>query len=222
MRRLASRPLLWLAAAVLAAAAGVLVLGGGDDGDRSEQRAATTKPSHAPEHEQRPPRGRHRPGAERAAVHKAVASTKAERLDLSERRVARVVRAYVAALNARDGGRACALFVPGGLASVDLPRDRGDCARSLTASIGYRDPHGFPVYDRARVARIGSVTIDGSEASVTATMVTHFAGSREPSIEDDLVYLREQDGRWLIVKPSVALYRAIGVGDIPPQVLAPP
>ena len=57
---------------------------------------------------------------------------------------------------------------------------------------------------------------------MVATTVTHFAGNREPSVEDDLVYLRNEDGRWLIVKPSATLYRAIGVGDIPPQVLAPP
>ena len=72
--------------------------------------------------------------------------------------VARVVRAYVDALDAHDGERACGLFVPGALAQVDFPRDRGTCARSLSASIGYRDPRGFPVYDRSRIGRIPSVT----------------------------------------------------------------
>jgi hypothetical protein len=52
--------------------------------------------------------------------------------------------------------------------------------------------------------------------------VTHFAGNREPSVEDDLIYLQSQGRRWLIAQPSATLYRAIGVGDIPPQVLAPP
>ena len=65
-------------------------------------------------------------------------------------------------------------------------------------------------------------TIDGSEARVVATTVTHFAGNREPSVEDDLIYLQSQGGRWLIAQPSATLYRAIGVGDIPPEVLAPP
>jgi hypothetical protein len=78
------------------------------------------------------------------------------------------------------------------------------------------------VYEGSRVARTNSVTIDGTDARVVATTVTDFAGNREPSVEDDVVYLRHQDGRWLIVKPSAALYRAIGVGDIPPTVLAPP
>ena len=174
----------------------------------------------SPRPESEPPRS-DRQGT-RAAVQEAVRSSPAPRLDPGQREVARVVRAYVAALNARDGERACGLFVPGALAAVEFPRDRGSCAASLSASIGYRDPRGFPVYDRSRIGRIPSVTIDGSEARVVATTVTHFAGNREPSVEDDLVYLRNEQGRWLIVKPSATLYRAIGVGDIPPQVLAPP
>jgi hypothetical protein len=144
------------------------------------------------------------------------------RLDPAERRVASVVREYVDALDSRDGGRACALFVPGALRAFHFPHDRGGCARSLAASIGYRDPRGFPVYEGSRVARINSVTIEGADARVVATTVTDFAGNREPSVEDDVVYLRRENGRWLISKPSAALYRAIGVGDIPPSVLAPP
>ncbi len=73
-----------------------------------------------------------------------------------------------------------------------------------------------------RVARIPAVAIDGSEARVTATTVTRFADNREPSVEDDVIYLRRPKGRWLIEKPGAALYRAIGVGDIPPRALAPP
>ncbi len=52
--------------------------------------------------------------------------------------------------------------------------------------------------------------------------MTRFADNREPSVEDDLIYLRKQGDAWLIAKPSATLYRAIGVGNIPPQVLAPP
>ena len=162
------------------------------------------------------------PEETRAAVQEAVRSSPAPRLDPAQRAVARVVRDYLAALDARDGGRACALFVSGALSAVDFPRDRGGCAASLSASIGYRDPRGFPVYERSRIGRVASVSIQGSQARVVATTVTHFEGNREPSVEDDLVYLRNEGGRWLIVKPSSMLYRAIGVGDIPPQVLAPP
>ena len=155
-------------------------------------------------------------------VHQAVQESNAPRLDPGQRQVARVVRAYVAALDVHDGERACALFVPDALSKVDFPRDRGTCARSLSASIGYRDPRGFPVYRHSRVARIPAVVIDGPAARVTATTVTRFADNREPSVEDDVIYLRKQNAAWLIAKPSATLYRAIGVGNIPPQVLAPP
>jgi hypothetical protein len=151
-----------------------------------------------------------------------VSESKSPSLDTAQRDVVRSVRAYVAALNDHDGRRACALFLPGALSGVDFPRDEGDCADSLSASVGYRDPRGTPVYRRSRVARIPSVEIDGSQARVTATTVTRFADNREPSVEDDVVYLVQRGGRWRIAKPSVILYRAIGVGDIPPRVLAPP
>jgi len=217
--------LVWLAAA-LATGVAILILsgdqGGGDGQQPDVESAPAPKPSDkpGPEHADHRERGQVERG--RAAVHRAVASSPAARLGASEREVARVVRAYVATLNARDGRSACALFVPGALAGVDFPRDRGACAASLRASIGYRDPRGFPVYDRSRIGRLPSVAIDGSDARVTATIVTRFADNREPSVEDDLIYLRMEGERWLIVKPSATLYRAIGVGDIPPQVLAPP
>jgi hypothetical protein len=161
-------------------------------------------------------RSRHHP------VKAAVSETKPARLDPAQRRAAAVVRGYVEALNSRNGGRVCALFVPGALNEVKFPRDRGDCASSLDSSIGYRDPRGFPVYRGSHVTGIASVKIDGADARVVATVVTGFAGNREPSIEDDVVYLHQEGGRWLISKPSTALYRAIGVGDIPPTDLAPP
>ena len=196
MRRFARTRLVWLAAAALAAAAGVLVLSGDEEGggpQPAEQQATTA------EREPRDPAGATR-GPRTAAVdvseglaptvREAVRSSPAPRLDAEQREVARAVRAYVAALSSHDGARACGLFVPGALAEVDFPRDRGTCAASLSASIGYRDPRGFPVYERSRIGRIPSVTIDGSEARVVATTVTHFAGNREPSVEDDLIYLR--------------------------------
>jgi hypothetical protein len=236
MGRLLRAPLTWLAAALATAAAVLLISGGdgggGDGGSPPQPPAATTTTTtqatrEAPRN-RRPSRPRSRPGRDsprnetRAAVHKAVTEAKPARLDAEQRAIARVARAYVAALSGGDGEGTCALFAPGAMLRVDFPRDRGGCAESLSASIGYRDPRGFPVYEHSRVARIRSVTIDGTSARVVATTVTRFAGGREPSIEDDLVYLREQDGRWLIEQPSAALYRAIGVGNIPPSVLAPP
>jgi hypothetical protein len=220
--------LLWLAAVVLAAAAGVLILSEDDEGGAPPQPAGqqgVRPPPGEPASGRPPDAGDARSSDEqdtRAAVQQAVRSSPNPRLDPDQRQVVRTVRAYVAALNARDGGRACMLFAPGALGEVEFPRDRGSCAASLSASIGFRDPRGFPVYDRSRIGRVPSVAIQGSEVTVVATTVTHFAGNREPSVEDDLIYLRNEAGRWLIVKPSATFYRAIGAGDIPPQVLAPP
>jgi hypothetical protein len=224
VKRFLRTSLIWLAAALVTGAA-VLVITGGDEDD-GERPAPEKSPAtrHRPtirHHAREAGESRHR-GRTRKAVRRAVSKSSPARLDPRQRQVARVVRAYVAALNAREGERACALFVPGALSGIDLPRQRQDCAASLGASIGYRDPRGFPVYERSRIARIPSVSIDGAEARVTATTVTRFADRREPSVEDDIVYLAREEGRWLIVKPSVTLYRAIGAGDIPPQVLAPP
>jgi hypothetical protein len=223
--------------AAMAAALGAGACGSGDD--EPQPAATSTSPDQAAA--RRDPGERRDPGhhdgsrshhdsahekdgreSVRGAVRAAVAESEIARLDESQREVAGVVRAYVEALDDRDGRRACSLFAPGALSDVDLPRRRGGCGESLSASIGYRDPRGFPVYSGSRVARIPSVEIDGSSARVTATTVTEFAGSREPSVEDDLVYLREADGHWVITKPSANLYRAIGVGNIPPSVLAPP
>lgn len=214
-----------LVVAALATAAGVLLISGEDDGDNHDGPAEVPASLPARPQSERKPDG-HRPRAHgdstQEQVQHAVRESTRARLDPEQRQVARVVLAYVAALNQRDGARACGLFASGSLSNVDFPRDRGTCAASLAASIGYRDPRGFPVYERSRVARIPAVAIDGQTARVTATTVTRFADDREPSVEDDLIYLDRLGGAWRIAKPSATLYRAIGAGDIPPQVLSPP
>jgi hypothetical protein len=139
-----------------------------------------------------------------------------------EREAERTVRAFVAALDARDGERACGLLGSGALGQIELPKRRAGCAASLEASIGHRDPRGLPVWKGAEIARISSVEIDGEAAKVVATVVTQFADRDEPSIEDDVVYLTRDGAAWLLAKPSATLYRAVGIADIPPSVLAPP
>jgi hypothetical protein len=57
---------------------------------------------------------------------------------------------------------------------------------------------------------------------VRVTVVSRFAGHREPSIEDDLVYLHKIGGRWRIVKASAIFYRAIGARNVPLGALVPP
>jgi hypothetical protein len=226
MTRIVRPPLVWLVAAVITGAAVLLITSSGDEGGPPSPRSPRPPATH-------PPRARHHGEAARAAprtaagrtreqVHRAVAESPRARLDAAERDVVRVVRAYVTALDTRDGARACDRFAPGALDSVRFPRERGTCARSVSASIGYRDPHGFPVFRHSRIARVVDVAVEGGSARVTATTVTRFAGDREPSVEDDLIYLALEGGRWLVVKPDALLYRAIGAGNIPPSVLTPP
>lgn len=145
-----------------------------------------------------------------------------DRPSAAERAAVRAVRDYVAALDARDGAVLCSLLAPGVIDEIALPRRRGDCAASLRASIGYRDPRGLPVFEAIRVAEIPALEVNSDSARLVVTTVTEFADREEPSIEDDVVYLEQSDGRWLIAKPSSSLYRAVGIGDVPPSVLAPP
>ena len=139
-----------------------------------------------------------------------------------ERAVARAVRAYVGALDRGDGEALCSRLVPDAINEVELPRGRGGCAPSLSASIGYRDPRGIPVWKSGRVSELARIDVEGDSARVVATVVTQFADREEPSIEDDIVYLERRGEEWLIVKPSSTLYRAVAIPDVPPSVLAPP
>jgi len=139
-----------------------------------------------------------------------------------EREAAATVRAYVRALNSRDGERVCSLLAPGAIDQVDLPLERRDCAASLDASIGFGDPRGLAVWEGAEVLELAAVRTDGSEATVVATVLTRFADRPEPSIEDDVIHLTRDAGEWVLAKPSATLHRAVGVADVPPIVLSPP
>jgi hypothetical protein len=142
--------------------------------------------------------------------------------ELRERAVIRVVRDYIDALVDHDGARVCMLFAPGALDSLELPVARGDCASSLTRSIGYRDPRGIPWRD-TEIQEFGDVSAPSpNEARATVNVITHFAGDREPSIEDDVVYLERSGGRWRIVQPSTTIYRAVGIAEIPLDAIKPP
>ena len=189
----------------MAGAAGVLVVTG--DGEKAPPHPVTTGPggSGEPDGRRGEPKGTDGGAEETEGQH----------------RVKRVVRSYVAAINDGDGRAVCEL-VPSVTDELDLPRQRGGCAPSVRASIGYADPRGFPVWRRSRLQRIASVEVDGSAARVVATVVTYFADRDEPSIEDDVLYLEGRGGRWRLAKPSSTLYRAIGVPDVPLEVLEEP
>jgi hypothetical protein len=196
-----------IAAAAAAGTIGVLALTGDDDAEPGAPEATTfAAPEGTLEEPETAP----------ADSGKEVGGTSEV-----ERRVERVVGAYIGALNARDGRRVCEL-VPGVSEELDLPVQRPSCEASVKGSIGYRDPRGFPVWKSSEVNRVRSIVVEGSSARVSATVITLFADRSEPSIEDDTIYLRERRHRWRLAKPSATIYRAVGYADIPPEVLQPP
>jgi Putative lumazine-binding len=197
-------------AAVVTAAAVVLISGGDDGGEE----AADVTPAPAPEFpaplDGMDPAGAGADGGTAAGGENA------------ERQVVRAAREYLDGIDARDGKRVCAVLAPGAIQNLELPRERAGCETSLDASIGYRDPRGFPVFGRSRVESVEDVTVGAGEARVTVTVVTRFADRDQPSVEDDLIYLVEIDGEWRVVKPSATLYRAVGKPEAPPEAIAPP
>jgi hypothetical protein len=213
MQPLRSRRLGAFAAALVAAVAAavvVVLISGGDDGADD-----TIGDTSAPASEFQPPL------EEGEAATDGGGEGGAER-ENEEGAVVRAARAYLEGIDERDGARVCAALAPGAIQSFQLPRERGGCAASLGASIGYRDPRGFPVFDRARVQSIRDVAVGAGEARVTATVVTEFADRDQPSIEEDLIYLVRLGDEWLVAKPSSTLYRAVGKPEVPPEAIAPP
>jgi predicted lipid-binding transport protein (Tim44 family) len=131
---------------------------------------------------------------------------------------------YIAAINARDGERLCELLPPDALGELRPAVTSGGCAHRIGASIGYRDPRGFPVWEKTTLSGIEQTTIgrDLASARLTAAIVTSFADRTEPSVESDVAYLERVAGGWRLAKPTAALYRAIGQPEIPPSVISPP
>ena len=209
MRILRSR-LLWLAAIAAVAAVAVVLLSS-SDGD--EDGSATSIDDAAP-----PPEV----AGQSARDEESTQPQPSEAGPDQETEVERVVRAYIAGIDTRDGAQVCGRLAPGAIQGFQLPRERGGCAASLGASIGYRDPRGFPVFGNARLDAIGDVTVGAGDARVTATVVTEFADRDQPSIEEDVIYLVESGGEWLVAKPSSTLYRAVGKPNVPPEAIAPP
>ncbi len=203
------RHILLLVAAFLAGAAGVWALSGGDEEPATDAPATTLEPGAEVAPPQPPPSGAEPPAEEKESAAEKRAGE-----------VERAVRDYVAAISDHDGVVLCGLV--DGIADLDLPVRRGSCAESVSESIGYRDPRGYPVFEKAVVAGAPKIKLDRRDARATATVVSDFADREEASVEDDVIYLVRRGGEWVIAKPSSTLYRAIGTPDVPPDVLRPP
>jgi hypothetical protein len=201
-----------LAVAFLAGAAVMWAVSGGeDDAEVSAERGADPGPSPGPDSP--PPLGRE-PGPAGPEEEKP------SRSEEIEADVESAVKRYVNAVSDHDGVLLCGTVDD--VADMDLPVRRPSCAESVTESIGYRDPRGFPVFDGAVVTGKPRIEVGDRQARAVATVITEFADRDEPSVEDDVIYLVRRAGEWVIAKPSSTLYRAIGVSDVPPDVLEPP
>jgi hypothetical protein len=138
----------------------------------------------------------------------------------SSRAAEHTVQAYLTWIDRGQGGRLCKLIDEQALGNLRLPVRRGGCGRALSASIGYRDPRGLPVFEGVRLREL-AVRVRAARARALATVSVRFADRGAPSVEDDVIYLERKGGNWLVAKPSATLYRAIG-SEPPPSALAPP
>ncbi|UJA21441.1 hypothetical protein HJD18_15280 [Thermoleophilia bacterium SCSIO 60948] len=173
--------------------------GGGEDGETDESEAADPDPELEADRDRPEPR-----------------------FSPEQREAQRVARRYLEAIDSRDGAAVCAALAPGAIDELELPVERGSCAASVEASIGYKAPGGLPVYEGSRVNGFVSTTLEDYGVQVVAAVQTDFSDRDEPSVEDDVVYLTDAGGKLLVAKPSTSLYRAVGVADIPPSVISPP
>ena len=226
------RTVLVICAAALAGVAAGAVIGlvGDDENEPSTDVATTTPPDAEPPpaatdvEPERQGKGKKEPKlpppeSDPAGAEPGPSGPPPESSD--EEAAASAARGYVQALDRRSGGAVCRSFVPGALDDVDFPETRGSCAATVAASLGFRR-QGFPVWDHSEMTSDVSAKIDGDSAKVVATIFTSYADVREPTIEDDIIYLTRNGDRWLVAKPSLTLYRAIGDADPPPSVLTPP
>lgn len=136
---------------------------------------------------------------------------------------AEAARAYVEAIDSRNGGKLCGAFAGAGPDRLlKLPAERGSCPDSFEASFGFKGRDGQSVWASSEMTEDVSAKVDGDSARVVATVFTRYADVREPTIEDDIIYLSKATDRWLVVKPSSTLYRAVGIADVPLAALKPP
>jgi hypothetical protein len=136
-------------------------------------------------------------------------------------------RRYIDALNAKDGTQLCALLNPAFQNELELPVPRGSCAERLSASLGYADPSGAPVWKATELSGIeSSIVGKGLRVQLSGGIRTEFADRGEPSIESDIVFLepvgKGENQTYRLMKAPGSLWRAVGEPDIPPSVITPP
>jgi hypothetical protein len=223
------RTLIVLAVAALAGVAAGVAIGLGDDdsepapGSEATAPAATSDPAESPAGE--PPGNVSgepklpKPEEDPEGAAPGPSGPLPETSD--EQAAASAARGYVQAIDRRSGGAVCRAFAPDVLDGFAFPVRRPTCPATVKASLGF-EHRGFPVWEGSEMTDAISASVTGGAARVVATVFTVYADVREPTIEDDIIYLTRSGDRWLIAKPSLTLYRAVGDPDPPPSALAAP
>lgn len=144
-----------------------------------------------------------------------------------------VVRAYVRALDERDGRRFCELVAPyisGRYDVIARDPDSGytgsdGCAGLVSAQIGYVEDCCVPEFVRAKVERIGAVERHGELRAVRARVRVLVLEESRPRTEriDEVVWLARLDGAWRVAKlEKVADLASIGgpgeATSVPPDI----
>ena len=135
-------------------------------------------------------------------------------------------RSYVEAYDGRDGHAICDAFDPELRRRMDktASRVRSDCARLISAYIGYGEESDTPLFQHVTVESL-KANLHGNEADVgvreSLTYKTADAGRRRRSFSD-VIHLLWRDGRWQVVKPGAIYYLSQSAYQVPPTVLDPP
>jgi hypothetical protein len=141
------------------------------------------------------------------------------------------VRAYVEALDRRDGKRFCGVMAPwisGGYDLVmgdpdSIMRSLGDCAGFVSAYIGYIEDCCPPKFLHARVIALGPPASEAGLRRVDAEIELELEeeGTRRTERLRDRIWLVRADGAWRVAKLSAVAARAsigsVHHGDDPPE-----
>jgi hypothetical protein len=134
---------------------------------------------------------------------------------------------YVAAINASDGERVCALMTADAATELSVPDRNVSCDRTVSGFIGYVEDAGMPEFLEYRLGGVRPGETQGEYSSIRLSLeVRRRSTSAEQAFEtcsfEDTVWLRHEGGELRIAKPSTALYVAFGATSIPNEILAPP
>jgi hypothetical protein len=139
-----------------------------------------------------------------------------------------VVRAYVAALNNRDGRRFCGLVAPYISGRFDLAgrdpdsglRKLSGCPELVSAFIGYIEDCCPPEFQRVVIDHMAGPVKDGQLTRLDLDLTIHVKKDNRPATMPlkDTVWLARMDGAWRVAKLSaVARAASLAVGDDDPD-----